>query len=81
MKNTKKAVRKLCKKHMGRSPQPQPPSPQFVKLVFLQKASDDYRGYVIYRYNNYSFELRGTWAATAADAAHNAMCEFNNLEF
>lgn len=62
----KKAVRKLCKKHMGRHPQPQPHSPQF---VVLQKASDDYRGYVIYRYNNYSFELRGTWAATAADAA------------
>lgn len=56
----------------------------FVSLTILSKASDDYRGYVLFRepdgdyYEAGLYEMRGEWGPTPVRAAENAWRDYND---
>ena len=56
----------------------------FVQLVVQSKASDDYRGFVLFRarrdenYEDGLYEMRGTWAPDPVTAAQNAWTQYND---
>lgn len=57
----------------------------FVQLIVQSKASDDYRGFVLFRaskddehYEDGLYEMRGTWAPNPVEAVQNAWTEYSD---
>ena len=59
----------------------------FVQLIVQSKASDDYRGFVLFRaskddehYEDGLYEMRGSWAPNPVEAAEIAWTQYRDEE-